>query len=519
MPFVEYATPRETLFVRDRLPGEPLQLLFYRGQGVSHDRGGRGYVTDVDGSRILVVGPRLKVERTVGGPSEVRGGLGLPLSAAPTPEGGVYVVDVEHPKGLVYFDSTGTLVGASRPPVANGNVAAGPGGGLWAARSPYILGFEATEPGDPLLYRFDPLAGEGVGIAQIEPTEAPTWNRLANAGSIAVGPTGTGYFAFLLRNEIRAYRSDGELVWRARRLVGFPTPPPTVESDEGEVRFDLRPVTQALSVGPDGLLYALVASDPPAGGLAGAASAAAEASRPEGGPEATRRVEVYDTDSGALLRASQVPAAWTTLAADAEGRVYRVDPDRVVASAPEGERASLPPAALVSFDGDTTTFAEYRGKALLVNLWASWCAPCRAELPQLKAYYATLDHRYVEFLGISEDTNEADARSFAEELKLPFPLFLGGGRMRDHFRYLGLPYTVIADYRGRIVAEFMGFGSQETWRQLTGTLEEEIARAGPSDAEEGLPGAHGEHTVHGGPAMNPDGAGHEAAASPPGPGG
>ncbi|MFQ5690155.1 MAG: hypothetical protein ACE5HQ_07775, partial [Gemmatimonadota bacterium] len=194
-PFTEYATPSESLYVRDQAPRGPVSLLFYRGRGVPRDGRGRAYLPDAAGSRILVVDSHLKVVRVIGGPDESKGGIGLPLSVAPTRDGALFVVDVEHDKGLLYFDSAGRYVGASTPPVLNGNLWSAPEGGLWAARSPYIYGFEPTDSEEPLLYRFDPLAGSGVGIARVEPVDAPAWNRLANAGSIAVGRDGTAFFA------------------------------------------------------------------------------------------------------------------------------------------------------------------------------------------------------------------------------------------------------------------------------------------------------------------------------------
>jgi thiol-disulfide isomerase/thioredoxin/sugar lactone lactonase YvrE len=462
--FLEYTTPSESLYVHPLPEDERLSLLFYRGRGVARDGQNAAYVADADGSRVLVIDDRLRVTRTVGGPNPEQGPLGLPLSVAPTSEGAVFVVDVEHPAGLLYFDESGSYVGAAEPPVMNGNVRADSDGYLWAARSPYILGFEPTDAEQPLLYRFDPLAGEGVGIAAIEASAAPMWNRLANAGSIAIGPEGRAYFAHLLRNEIRAYTAEGDLLWRVRRSLPFETVDGIQLGPEDGQVVRLRPVTQALAVGPDRLLYALTATDPPA-------QPGQEAEK-----DAVRRIEVYDPATGRLLRATTMPAAWATLAADEGGRVYLADAEAIDASAPAPERAPLPAFSFETFAGKTAAFADYRGKALLVNVWASWCGPCREELPRLKKYYETLDRERVEFLALSDDVDEAAARGFADPMELPFPLFLGHGEIQGHLNYIGLPYTLIVDYRGRVVEEIYGFGSQESWELLTSTLEREMER-------------------------------------------
>lgn len=469
--FLEYATPSESLYIHPLPEDERLSLLFYRGRGVARDARNAAYVSDAEGSRVLVIDDRLRVTRTVGGPNPEGGPLGLPLSVAPTAEGAVFVVDVEHSAGLLYFDEDGSYVGAAEAPVINGNVRADPDGYVWAARSPYILGFEPTVADEPLLYRFDPMAGEGVGIATIEPSEVPTWNRLANAGSIAIGPEGHAYFAHLLRNEIRAYTAEGDLLWRVRRSLPFETVDGvTLGPEDGQVR--MRAVTQALTLGPDGLLYALTASEPPA--------------QPGQEPEedAVRRIEVYDPATGRLLRATTVPAAWATFAADEVGRVYRADAEAIDASAPPPERAPLPAFSFETFAGEAATFADYRGKALLVNVWASWCAPCREELPRLKEYYETLDRERVEFLALSDDVDEVAAREFADLMQLPFPLFLGHGELQGKLHYIGLPYTLIVDYRGRVVEEIYGFGSQETWDLLTTTLEREMERVAVAEPGE-----------------------------------
>ncbi|MDH3732346.1 MAG: TlpA family protein disulfide reductase [Gemmatimonadota bacterium] len=452
---VAYPTPAESLFVHDAAgAGGSVELVFHRGRGTARDSDGRAFVPDPMASRVLIVGRGMEVSGVQGGPGTDGGGLAQPLSAAPVPGGGLFVTDAETAPGLFYFDDDGEFAGAAAPPVTNAEIRAGPEGVVWAARSPYVLRFDETAAGEPLLFRFDPLSGEGVGIASIEPVADPTWNRVANAGAVAVGEDGTGFFGFFLRNELRAYTPDGELLWRTTRVLD-----PAAAADTM-----MRPVTQALSMGPDGLLYALTVPD----------------SLPDlgTGPVTTgaRRVEVYDPRSGALVRATTVPAAWSTFGVDRHGALFHFDPDAIEATAPVPERRPLPDVTLATFEGDSARFTDWSGKALLVNFWASWCVPCQRELPQLKAFYQTLDHERVEFLGISADETRGAAVEFIGDFELPFPQFYGGMEMQTAFGFFGLPYTIVVDPRGQIVEEIYGFGNPETWEYLKGVLAEEMER-------------------------------------------
>lgn len=144
---------------------------------------------------------------------------------------------------------------------------------------------------------------------------------------------------------------------------------------------------------------------------------------------------------------------------------------------PEDGPTPLPDVEFSTFDGEPAGFGDYPGKVLLVNFWASWCAPCEREIPQLKRYYGTLDRDLVEFLAISADETRGAAIEFIEPFDVPFPTFFGGSGMQEHFGYYGLPYTLVVDPDGMIVEEVLGFGTLENWEHLKRTLEAEIARA------------------------------------------
>src|SRR5262245_56507826 len=90
----------------------------------------------------------------------------------------------------------------------------------------------------------------------------------------------------------------------------------------------------------------------------------------------------------------------------------------VVAAADVGcaqsDRDTLAAHRLESLDGKTTTLAAYRGDVIVVNFWASWCAPCRRELPMLDQWNAAWSGRGARVIAISIDTDAKKARRFAE---------------------------------------------------------------------------------------------------------
>jgi thiol-disulfide isomerase/thioredoxin len=111
----------------------------------------------------------------------------------------------------------------------------------------------------------------------------------------------------------------------------------------------------------------------------------------------------------------------------------------------------------------------------LVNFWASWCDPCREEFPHMAQLYDALDRRDFDIVAISDDVDGRAMRAFVAEFAPPFPVLVGGGRMKGIYHYRGLPYSVLLDRRGRVVERIFGFGGEPEFRRLRGTIAKEIA--------------------------------------------
>jgi len=116
---------------------------------------------------------------------------------------------------------------------------------------------------------------------------------------------------------------------------------------------------------------------------------------------------------------------------------------------------TLPDAA-----GAPQPLAQWRGKLLVVNFWATWCPPCVEEMPDLQAVRDAYRGRGVEVIGVGIDSAERIA-AFAERMKLSLPLLVAGMAGSELARGLGnptgaLPYTVLVDRRGAVAQRKLG---------------------------------------------------------------
>jgi thiol-disulfide isomerase/thioredoxin len=152
---------------------------------------------------------------------------------------------------------------------------------------------------------------------------------------------------------------------------------------------------------------------------------------------------------------------WTNeaaAAADPNGSVPTYAPERLFLT------------QFLGIDGKITSLSGYRGRPMLLNFWASWCAPCVKEMPAL----SVLNRKYgpvgVQFVGVGVDS-AANVNQFLRRVRVDYPIYVAGGGGVDLARALGdqiggLPYTVLIDSAGRI-----------RWVQLGGINPAQVAAA------------------------------------------
>lgn len=114
-----------------------------------------------------------------------------------------------------------------------------------------------------------------------------------------------------------------------------------------------------------------------------------------------------------------------------------------------GETAALRAARFLDLNGKARTLADWQGKILIVNFWATWCAPCLEEIPILVAVREVFASAGVEIVGIAVDV-ESKIVEFAKRLSISYPILIGDAGGLDLMRQLGntaggLPYTVFLD--------------------------------------------------------------------------
>jgi cytochrome c biogenesis protein CcmG, thiol:disulfide interchange protein DsbE len=120
----------------------------------------------------------------------------------------------------------------------------------------------------------------------------------------------------------------------------------------------------------------------------------------------------------------------------------------------QGRRALAPSVSLSSLTtGRTYTLRGFRGRVVLLNLWASWCEPCRAEAPVLERWYRRIAGRGGSVIGVDTFDASSDASSFVRQLHLTYPMLRDpSGVVKTSFGVTGFPESFVIDPSGRVAA-------------------------------------------------------------------
>lgn len=130
--------------------------------------------------------------------------------------------------------------------------------------------------------------------------------------------------------------------------------------------------------------------------------------------------------------------------------------------------AGIPAFAMQDLNGDSINLQSLKGKKVFVNIWASWCPPCRAEMPSIEKLYAAVDRNKVAFVMLSYDENRNAALRFRRSNKLSLPVYFPTEQPPAVFKTDGIPATFIFNERGELIKQNFGAEDYNTdaYRQL-----------------------------------------------------
>ena len=124
--------------------------------------------------------------------------------------------------------------------------------------------------------------------------------------------------------------------------------------------------------------------------------------------------------------------------------------------------ATLPSFTMVNAANQLIDLSQFRGKKVFINLWATWCPPCRAEIPSIESLAAKTDKNKVEFVLLSLDDDFEKAKSFANKNSMKLPVYYPAASLPKLFMVEGIPVTFIFSEKGALIYQKTGTANYDT---------------------------------------------------------
>ncbi len=124
--------------------------------------------------------------------------------------------------------------------------------------------------------------------------------------------------------------------------------------------------------------------------------------------------------------------------------------------------ASIPAFTIKDVKGNTIDLQSLKGKKVFVNLWATWCPPCRREMPSIQKLSASVDQSKVAFVMLSLDDDFEKAKSYVMENNLMLPIYYPAEQLPELFNVQGIPATFIFNENGKLIKRVDGMDNYDS---------------------------------------------------------
>jgi cytochrome c biogenesis protein CcmG/thiol:disulfide interchange protein DsbE len=130
--------------------------------------------------------------------------------------------------------------------------------------------------------------------------------------------------------------------------------------------------------------------------------------------------------------------------------------------------------------GKTVQLSSLKGKAVLVNFWATWCEPCKVEMPWLVELQKKYGPQGLQILGVAQDdSGEEQIMAFSRKMGLNYPILQGNNQMSDLYPSQGLPLSVYVDRNGKVVQRVVGLVSESV---MEDAIKQALGQGGSGDS-------------------------------------
>lgn len=139
----------------------------------------------------------------------------------------------------------------------------------------------------------------------------------------------------------------------------------------------------------------------------------------------------------------------------------------VSCSSAEKKRKKAPDFSLKTPDNKTVKLSDYKGKIVIVNFFATWCPPCRMEIPDFVKFYKENKNKGVEIIGIAVSSRKETVKKIIKEFKINYPVCLGDEKVQsDYGGIRAVPTTFIIDKEGNIYKKQIGMMREEQLKEI-----------------------------------------------------